>query len=57
MNKRKRYKLTLIAAVFMIATTFYAIYSGMEGVASASIGGFMTILSTYIWGETRRPSN
>jgi hypothetical protein len=28
----------------------------MEGVATASIAGIMTILSAYIWSQTTRPS-
>jgi hypothetical protein len=29
----------------------------MDGLASACVGGILTILTTYIWGETKRPSN
>ena len=56
MNSRTRLKLTLGATVFLVVTTFVSIARGMEGVATTCVAGVMTILSTYIWAETRRPS-
>jgi hypothetical protein len=49
MNSQTRLKLTLSAAAFLAIVTLLSIYSKMEGVATASIAGIMTILSAYIW--------
>jgi hypothetical protein len=35
--------------------TILSIFKGMETLASTSIAGIMTILSTYIWSQTKRP--
>jgi len=40
-----------------VVTTYVAIFKGMEAVATTCIAGVMTVLSTYIWAETKRPSN
>ena len=56
MNSQTRLKLTLSAAAFLAIVTLLSIYSKMEGVATASIAGIMTILSAYIWSQTTRPS-
>lgn len=56
MNSQTRLKLTLSAAAFLAMVTLLSIYSKMEGVATASIAGIMTILSAYIWSQTTRPS-
>jgi len=56
-DKRTRLKITLAAAVFLVATTYVAIFKEMEAVATTCIAGVMTVLSTYIWAETKRPSN
>ncbi len=56
MKRSKRLILTTMAFVFLIATTFVAMDKGMETVATSCIAGVMTILSTYIWAETKRPT-
>ena len=56
MTKLTRLKLTLAATIFLAVTTFFAIFHDMEAVATTCIAGVMTVLSTYIWAETRRPS-
>ncbi len=56
MTTQTRLKLTFITAAFLALVTLLAIYSKMEGVATASIAGIMTILSAYIWSQTKRPS-
>lgn len=53
---RTRLKITLAAAIFLIVTTYVAIFRDMEAVATTCIAGVMTVLSTYIWAETKRPS-
>jgi hypothetical protein len=56
-DKRTRLKITLAAAVFLVVTTYVSIFNEMEAVATTCIAGVMTVLSTYIWAETKRPSN
>lgn len=55
-DKRTRFKLTLGAILFLVLTTYVAMFRNMEAVATTCIAGVMTILSTYIWAETKRPS-
>lgn len=55
MNPSKRFRATLAAALFMALATVLAIFKGMEALASTSVAGIMTILSTYIWSQTKRP--
>ncbi len=56
MTKRTRYRLTIIAGLLLFSLAFISVFKEMENVAITSIGGIMTILSAYIWGETNRPS-
>ena len=56
-DKRTRLKITLAAAVFLVVTNYVSIFKEMEAVATTCIAGVMTVLSTYIWAETKRPSN
>lgn len=57
MKISKRYTLTIVAGVTLATLAFLSVFKGMDGVASVCAGGILTILSTYIWGETKRPSN
>ena len=57
MNNKTRYKLTLTVLLFLMTTAITSIINHMDGVATVAITGVMTTLSTYIWGETKRPSN
>ncbi|MBU1718739.1 MAG: hypothetical protein KKA07_06665 [Bacteroidetes bacterium] len=57
MNKRTRYKISIGAGCILTALATLSILYGMEGAAVSAIAGIMTILSTYIWGETKRPSH
>jgi|GEM_PF-1113011 len=56
MTTKTRLKLTVIAALFLGGITIMATIMKMEAVATTSIAGIMTILSTYIWAQTKRPS-
>lgn len=56
MTKSKRLTITWVALIFLISTTYIAIHNGLETVATTCIAGVMTILSTYIWAETKRPT-
>lgn len=57
MNASKRYRLTIAAGIFMAGLAILSLLKGIEGVASICVGGILTILTSYIWGETKRPSN
>ncbi len=56
-SKSKRLTITWVALIFLISTTYIAIHSDLETVATTCIAGVMTILSTYIWAETKRPTS
>jgi len=55
MNASTRFRFTAYAAVFLAAVTLLSILRGLEAVAATSVAGLMTILSTYIWSQTKRP--
>jgi hypothetical protein len=57
MKKSKRYIITIAAGIVLAVLAGCSIFKTMDGVASTSVAGILTILSTYIWGETKRPSN
>ena len=57
MQRSKRYLVTIIAGLILAALAGLSVFKSMEGLASACVAGIMTILTTYIWGETKRPSN
>lgn len=57
MKTSKRYIITIVAGILLAALAILSVLKGMEGLASACVGGILTILTTYIWGETKRPSN
>jgi hypothetical protein len=57
MKKSKRYTITIAAGAVLAVLAGCSIFKTMDGVASTSVAGILTILSTYIWGETKRPSN
>lgn len=57
MNNKTRYKLTLTVLLFLMTTAITSIINDMDSVATVAVTGVMTTLSTYIWGETKRPSN
>ena len=56
MKKRTRYKLTIVAGLILFSLAVFSVKMNAENVAISSIAGIMTILSSYIWGETNRPS-
>ncbi len=57
MNQRTRLRLTIITGVLLFGLAFVSVLYQMEGVAIACISGVLTIVSSYIWGETKRPSS
>lgn len=56
MKESKRYFITISAGISLVILAILSIFKGMEVVATTSIAGILTILSTYIWAETKRPS-
>ncbi len=56
MKLSKRYLITITAGILLTMLAGFSIFKSMEGVASACVAGILTILTTYIWGETKRPS-
>ncbi|MBU6158718.1 MAG: hypothetical protein KGP35_06765 [Bacteroidetes bacterium] len=56
MKTKTRFKLTVIAGIFLGCLTIIATLLKMEVVATTCIAGIMTILSAYIWAQTKRPS-
>ena len=52
MKNSKRYKLTIITAIVLIMLAGISIFKGLEVMATACVTGIMTILTSYIWGET-----
>lgn len=57
METKTRLKIALGGGGFLMALATVAVFKGMEGLASACVGGLMTILSMYVYGESVRPSN
>jgi hypothetical protein len=56
MKLSKRYLITIAAGIILTLLAGFSIFKAMEGVATGCVAGILTILSTYIWGETKRPS-
>jgi hypothetical protein len=57
MTKRTRYKISIGAGLFMAMVVLLSIFKDAQNIGVAAITAIITILSTYIWGETKRPSN
>lgn len=56
MKESKRYKITIIAGIVLTLLAGVSIYKEMDGVASTSVAGILTIVTSYIYGESKRPS-
>jgi drug/metabolite transporter superfamily protein YnfA len=56
MKSSKRYLITIVAGIVLAVLAILSAFKEMEGLASVCVGGILTILTTYIWGETKRPS-
>lgn len=57
MTTKTRFKLTLLVLVFLMVTAIAAVFKEMNSVATMAVTGVMTTLTSYIWGETKRPSD
>jgi hypothetical protein len=55
-TKRTRFKITILAGVLLFTLAALSIFHATETIGLAAVTGMMTILSGYIWGETKRPS-
>ena len=56
MTSHTRYKLTIIVMVFLALLCIISTFKGMEALAVCCVTGIMTTLSTYVWSQTKRPS-
>ena len=56
MTSKTRFKLTLVVLSFLMITAIAAVFKEMNSVATMAVTGVMTTLTSYIWGETKRPS-
>jgi hypothetical protein len=52
----KRLCIAIATLVFLVITTYVGMIMGQETVATSCIAGVMTLLSTYLWAETKRPT-
>ncbi len=57
MNNRTRLKLSIASGIILAFIAITSTFKGLETLGISAIAGMMTILTTYIWGETKRPSN
>ncbi len=55
--KSKRFVIAIIFAIFLAIITVIALFKDMEYLSATSVGGLFTIITTYIIGQTKRPSN
>ncbi len=56
MNNRTRYKISIASIMFLAMVVILSIFKNTENIGITAIAGLMTILTSYIWGETKRPS-
>jgi len=56
-TKKTRLKAMIYVNLFLAAITIYAIYSGLETVATTSIAGILTITTMFIGGDSFRKSD
>ena len=55
-TKKTRFKISTYTAGYLALLAPYTVYAEMEGLAAACIAGILSIVSTYNYGETKRPS-
>jgi hypothetical protein len=56
MTTKTRLSLTLLVLLFLMTTALVAVFKDSSSVATMAVTGVMTTLTSYIWGETKRPS-
>ncbi len=57
LTKQTRFKISIYTGIFLALVVVFSIIQMTESIGVAAIAGIMTNLSSYIWGETKRPSN
>jgi len=57
MFKSKRLTIAVSAGIFLALLAVCAVFKSMEGLASTCVAGILTIMSTYIFAQTQRPSD
>ena len=56
-TNQTRFKFSIASVVFLAIVVILSIIRLTENIGVAAIAGIMTVLSSYIWAETKRPSN
>ena len=56
MKARTRYRISIASILFLAMVVILSIFKNTENIGITAIAGIMTILTSYIWGETKRPS-
>jgi len=57
LTKQTRFKISIYTGIFLALVVVFSIFQMTESIGVTAIAGIMTTLSSYIWGETKRPSN
>lgn len=57
MKKRTRLTVTYILSVYLMGLAIFAVSKSMETLAITIVTALTGAILTYIWGETKRPSN
>jgi len=55
-TRQTRYKISIGASIFLAVVVVLSIFKTTENIGVSAIAAIMTILTSYIWGETKRPS-
>jgi len=56
-TNQTRFKFSIASVVFLAIVVILSIIRLTENIGVTAIAGIMTVLSSYIWAETKRPSN
>jgi len=56
MLRSKRLIIVVLSGIFLAGLAVLSVYKAMEALASTCVAGILTILSTYIYSETKRQS-
>jgi len=56
-TNQTRFKFSITTVVFLAIVVILSIIRPTENIGVTAIAGIMTVLSSYIWAETKRPSN
>lgn len=56
-TRQTRLKVSIIAGIFLAIIAVLSIFKMTESIGVTAIAGIMTILTSYILAETKRPSN